>query len=48
MAALFNVRDRTINDWKEVLSQANGRFVLRNMIEPKGSALSILEVIWEP
>jgi hypothetical protein len=48
MTALFNARDRTISDWKSLLSQADSRFVLKNVVEPKGSALSILEVSWEP
>ncbi|KAF3003297.1 hypothetical protein E8E14_007415 [Neopestalotiopsis sp. 37M] len=38
----------TIDDWKTLLSQADGRFVLENVIEPKGSALAILEVAWVP
>jgi hypothetical protein len=46
MTALFNAQDRTINDWKTLLSQADSRFVLENVIEPKGSALAILEVAW--
>ncbi|KAF7534727.1 hypothetical protein G7054_g5962 [Neopestalotiopsis clavispora] len=46
MTALFNAQDRTIDDWKTLLSQADSRFVLENVIEPKGSALAILEVAW--
>ncbi|KJZ71732.1 hypothetical protein HIM_08874 [Hirsutella minnesotensis 3608] len=46
MATLFNARERTVAEWKALLQEAHPGFVLKRKIEPKGSALAILEVIW--
>ena len=46
MGAVFNSRERTLADWKVLLKEADTRFLLMNVIEPKGSALGILEIVW--
>ncbi|KAL1848712.1 hypothetical protein Daus18300_013502 [Diaporthe australafricana] len=46
MANLFNGQERTVQEWKDLLKEADPRFVVQKVIEPKGSALGILEVIW--
>ncbi|KAF4629778.1 hypothetical protein G7Y89_g8370 [Cudoniella acicularis] len=47
MAYTFNARERTLADWKALFEEADPAFKLRNVIEPKGSAMSILEFVWE-
>lgn len=47
MANLFNGQERTVDEWKALLTLADSRFVVKNVIQPKRSALSIFEVIWE-
>lgn len=46
MAFTFNSRERTLADWKALFEEANPAFVLVNTIEPKGSAMGILEFVW--
>ncbi|KAI1108308.1 O-methyltransferase-domain-containing protein [Nemania sp. NC0429] len=46
MMTLFNARDRTIEDWRDLFSEADGRFVLKSVIQPTGSALAILDLRW--
>lgn len=45
MAAVFNSQERTLQDWKTLLLEANPRFVINATKEPKGSALGIIEVV---
>jgi hypothetical protein len=47
MGAVFNSRERTVSEWATLLTDADPRFVLKNIIEPRGSALGIIEVIWD-
>ncbi|KAI2602759.1 S-adenosyl-L-methionine-dependent methyltransferase [Hypoxylon sp. NC1633] len=47
MGAIFNSEERTIGQWKVLLGAADPRFVVNAIIEPKGSALGILEVFWK-
>jgi hypothetical protein len=47
MAATFNSRERTTAEWKALIAEADPRFVVKSIIEPKGSALGVLEVVWE-
>ena len=47
MAAAFNSQERTVAEYKSLLQQADPAFVLRRMIEPTGSALGMLEFIWQ-
>lgn len=46
MANLFNGQERTVEEWKDLLKEADPRFVVQKVVEPKGSALGILEVVW--
>ncbi|KAK3360902.1 S-adenosyl-L-methionine-dependent methyltransferase [Lasiosphaeria ovina] len=46
MGAVFNARERTVGEWRDLLAEADPRFVLKAVTEPKGSALGILEVVW--
>lgn len=46
MTTLFNARERTAEEWKDLFAKADPRFVLKQIIEPKGSALAILEAVW--
>jgi hypothetical protein len=47
LAAGFNSRDRTVEDWKKMFNEADEKFVLKSVVEPKGSTLGILEFVWE-
>lgn len=47
MASLFNGRERTVNEWKELLASADPRFVMKGVTVPKGSALAVIEVVWD-
>jgi hypothetical protein len=46
MVTSFNARERTVAEWKLLLTEADSRFVVQSVIEPRGSALGILEVVW--
>ncbi|KAK0712212.1 sterigmatocystin 8-O-methyltransferase [Apiosordaria backusii] len=48
MAAIFNARERTLGEWKTLFAEADNRFELKRVSKPKGSALAIMEVFWEP
>ncbi len=47
MGAAFNSRERTASEWKILIEDADPRYVVRRVIEPKGSALGILEAVWD-
>ncbi|KAI0469792.1 S-adenosyl-L-methionine-dependent methyltransferase [Xylariaceae sp. FL0804] len=47
MGAAFNAQERTVNDWKGILRNADARFVLKDVIQPKGSALALVDVRWD-
>ncbi|KAK8042322.1 sterigmatocystin 8-O-methyltransferase [Apiospora phragmitis] len=44
MAATFNALERTASDWKCLLQDADPRFILEEIIQPKGSALSMIDI----
>ncbi|RYP66866.1 hypothetical protein DL769_005898 [Monosporascus sp. CRB-8-3] len=46
MANLFNGQERTVKEWTALLAEADPRFVVKQVIEPKGSALGIIEAVW--
>ncbi|KAK4172414.1 6-hydroxytryprostatin B O-methyltransferase [Triangularia setosa] len=48
MATIFNARERTLGEWKALFAQADAGFKLEGVTKPKGSALTIMEVVWEP
>lgn len=47
MACTFNARERTLQDWKTLFEKADPAFVLKSVIEPKGSVMGMLEFLWE-
>jgi SAM-dependent methyltransferase len=47
MTTLFNAKERTVSEWRAMFIEADSRFTLTRVIEPKGSALGIIELIWE-
>ncbi|ROW02484.1 hypothetical protein VMCG_06063 [Cytospora schulzeri] len=47
LMATFNARERTAADWKTLVEGADPGFVLKSVVEPEGSALGILEFVWE-
>ncbi|CAG8950964.1 hypothetical protein HYFRA_00006361 [Hymenoscyphus fraxineus] len=47
LLASFNSRERTVEDWKSLFQEADKGFVLKNVFEPQGSALGILEFKWQ-
>ncbi|XXH01443.1 hypothetical protein Hte_007803 [Hypoxylon texense] len=47
MAYTFNARERTLADWTALFEEADPGFVLKSVIEPIGSAMGILEFVWE-
>lgn len=46
MAAAFNSKERTVSEFESLLAKSDPAFVLQNVIEPKGSALGMLEFVW--
>ncbi|RYP61899.1 hypothetical protein DL770_009691 [Monosporascus sp. CRB-9-2] len=45
MANLFNGQERTVKEWTALLAEADPRFVVKQVIEPKRSALGIIEAV---
>ncbi|XDG05684.1 hypothetical protein ABKA04_005299 [Annulohypoxylon sp. FPYF3050] len=46
MAATFNARERSVDGWRDLLADADPRFTMKSVIQPKGSTLAIIDVIW--
>lgn len=46
MAAVFNSHERSLVQWHNLLAEADSLFELRNIIQPPGSILAIIEVGW--
>ncbi|KAK3390613.1 O-methyltransferase-domain-containing protein [Podospora didyma] len=44
MMQVFNSRERDLDQWRALLAEADGRLRLRRVMEPFGSAMSLLEV----
>ncbi|EGE01163.1 sterigmatocystin 8-O-methyltransferase [Trichophyton equinum CBS 127.97] len=47
MAFTFNSRERTLADWEALFKAADAGFVLKGVVNPPGSAMGILEFVWE-
>jgi hypothetical protein len=47
MGAVFNAQERTVSDWRRILQEADSGFVLQGVVQPKGSALALIDVRWE-
>ncbi|KAI1380126.1 sterigmatocystin 8-O-methyltransferase [Hypoxylon crocopeplum] len=46
MGAFFNSYERSLDEWKALLSEADPRFVFQRASGAKDSALSIIEFVW--
>ncbi len=46
MLAVFNSRERSLDDWKQLFQEADSRFEFVRVEEPRGSALAIIEARW--
>ncbi|KAI0100071.1 putative O-methyltransferase [Nemania sp. FL0031] len=47
MMEIGNAKERSLDEWKHMLSQADRRFHLKEVVQPPGSNLAILEVEWQ-
>lgn len=46
MAACFNGAERTKSRWTDLIHAADERFVIRDIVRPAGSLMSVIEVVW--
>jgi hypothetical protein len=44
---LFNAKERTTKQWKEVMKKADERFVWKRTEQPAASSMSVIEAVWE-
>ena len=47
MLEIGNAKERSLDEWKAVLEEADARFKFRDMYHPAGSNLAIVEAMWE-
>jgi hypothetical protein len=47
MKANFNAKERTVDDWAKLLKAADERFVIKEVTQPEGSQLQIIDVQWD-
>lgn len=47
MASAFNAKEKTVTELKSLLEKCDPAFALRKIIEPVGSALGMLEFVWD-
>ena len=47
MMQVFNGKERELEEWVELLEGADRRLRLRNVVQPFGSLMSVLEVVRE-
>lgn len=47
MLEIGNAKERTLDEWKILLQEADGRFKFREVYQPQGSKLAIIEAVWE-
>ncbi|KAK8108546.1 hypothetical protein PG984_014347 [Apiospora sp. TS-2023a] len=48
MLILFNSKIREVEEWKQVISQADERFKVADVRYPADSRLSLIEIVWQP
>lgn len=46
MSAVFNARERTATEWKELVKKADSRFQVEDIVLPRGSALALIDIRW--
>lgn len=47
MLEFHNAKERDLDDWNDLLKQADPRFRLEHVNKPQGSRLAIIEVAWK-
>jgi hypothetical protein len=47
MLEIGNAKERDLGEWKALFTEADARFVLKDLKQPSGSRLSIIEITWE-
>ena len=47
MKQALNAKERDADDWTRLLQEADPRFKLTEVIQPRGSVLAIIVVDWE-
>lgn len=48
MLEIGNAKERDVEDWKTLFSQADERFAFTGVTTPSGSSLAIIELTWKP
>lgn len=48
MMAMFNSKERTVEEWKALFHEADPSFRFLGAKRPEGSLLWIIEAVWEP
>ena len=48
MLSYFNSREREKHDWQRICQEIDPRLKFKDAWVPKGSALGIIEAVWEP
>jgi len=48
MLQIQNSREREVQDWRALLEEADSRFRIVGLNQPRGSKLAIIEAIWDP
>lgn len=46
MGALMNAGERTYDEWKLLVQEADPRFKFKQLIDPEGSAMSLMDIRW--
>lgn len=47
MIEIGNAKERSLDEWRALLEQADERFKFCEMYRPPGSNLAIVEAVWE-
>ncbi|KAJ3578752.1 hypothetical protein NPX13_g1815 [Xylaria arbuscula] len=47
MLEIGNAKERSMDEWKDLVGQADARFILKGVVQPPRSNLAILEVEWQ-
>ncbi|POS74341.1 sterigmatocystin 8-O-methyltransferase [Diaporthe helianthi] len=48
LIATMNGRERTLNEWKAIIKEADPRFVVSNVFQSPDSMLAVIEIEWMP
>ena len=47
MMQMYNSRERELEDWKGLCRQVDGRLGIKSVVNPFGSVMSVLEVVYD-